>query len=90
MSQGPGGWDRVLSAWRRPATSSVAPRPGGRRRTLPAGPRWALPLHKGLFVHHDEPADKRIQTEEVLATCMRHWSALALLHRWLTDNVQTA
>jgi hypothetical protein len=41
-----------------------------------------------LFVHHDEPADERVHTEAVLVTCMRHWSVLAPLHRWLTDNVQ--
>jgi hypothetical protein len=82
--------DRVLSAWRRPAISSVAPRSGGRRRALPADPAGRFLLHKCLFVHYDEPADKRIQTEEFLATCMRHWSTLVLLHRWLTDNVQTA
>jgi uncharacterized protein (TIGR02453 family) len=47
-------------------------------------------LHKALFVHHDEPADNRIQSDAVLVTCMRHWSALAPLHRWLTDNIQIA
>jgi uncharacterized protein (TIGR02453 family) len=52
------------------------------------GPAGRFLLHKALFVHHDEPADHRIQTDAVLATCMRHWSALAPLHRWLTDNVQ--
>jgi hypothetical protein len=60
---------------------------GGRRQPAHAG---RFLLHKGLFVHHDESADKRIQTEEFLATCMRYWSTLALLHRWLTDNVKTA
>jgi uncharacterized protein (TIGR02453 family) len=45
-------------------------------------------LHKALFVHHDEPADQRIHGDLVLVTCMRHWSALAPLHRWLTDNLQ--
>jgi uncharacterized protein (TIGR02453 family) len=45
-------------------------------------------LHKALFVHHDEPADERVHDDAVLVTCMRHWSALAPLHRWLTDNVQ--
>jgi len=44
--------------------------------------------HKALFVHYDEPADERVQTDAVLATCMGHWRALAPLHRWLTDNVQ--
>jgi hypothetical protein len=43
---------------------------------------------KALFVHHDEPADERVQTDAVLATCMGHWRTLAPLHRWLTDNVQ--
>jgi hypothetical protein len=32
--------------------------------------------------------DERVHTDAVLATCMRHWSALAPLHRWLTNNVQ--
>jgi uncharacterized protein (TIGR02453 family) len=54
------------------------------------GPAGRFLLHKALFVHHDEPADERIQTAAALSTCMRHWSALAALHRWLTDNVQTA
>jgi uncharacterized protein (TIGR02453 family) len=52
------------------------------------GPAGRFLRHKGLFVHHDEPADERVQTDAVLAICMRHWSALAPLHRWLTDNVQ--
>jgi uncharacterized protein (TIGR02453 family) len=55
-----------------------------------AGPAGRLLLHKALFVHHDEPADERIQTDAVLTTCMRHWRALAPLHRWLTDNVQAS
>ena len=54
----------------------------------PAGPAGRFLLHKALFVHHDEPADERVHTEAVLVTCMRHWSVLAPLHRWLTDNVQ--
>jgi uncharacterized protein (TIGR02453 family) len=54
-----------------------------------AGPAGRFLLHKALFVHHDEPADERVHTAAVLSTCMRHWSALAPLHRWLTDNVQT-
>jgi uncharacterized protein (TIGR02453 family) len=52
------------------------------------GPAERFLLHKALFVHHDEPADERVQTAAVLSTCMRHWSALAPLHRWLTDNIQ--
>jgi uncharacterized protein (TIGR02453 family) len=52
------------------------------------GPAGRFLLHKALFVHHDEPADERVHTEAVLTVCMRHWSALAPLHRWLTDNVQ--
>jgi uncharacterized protein (TIGR02453 family) len=52
------------------------------------GPAGRFLLHKALFVYHDEPADERVQTEAVLAICMRHWRALAPLHRWLTDNVQ--
>jgi hypothetical protein len=54
------------------------------------GPAGRLLLHKALFVHHDEPTDERVQTDAVLATCMRHWRALAPLHRWLTDNMQAA
>ena len=53
-----------------------------------AGPASRFLRHKALFVHHDEPADERVQTAAVLAECMRHWSALAPLHRWLTDNIQ--
>ena len=52
------------------------------------GPARRFLFHKALFVHHDEPADERVHGDAVLATCMRHWSALAPLHRWLTDNVQ--
>jgi uncharacterized protein (TIGR02453 family) len=54
------------------------------------GPAGRLLLHKALFAYHDEPADERVHTDAILATCMRHWSALAPLHRWLTDNVQAA
>jgi uncharacterized protein (TIGR02453 family) len=54
------------------------------------GPAGRFLLHKALFVHHDEPADERVHTGAVLATCRRHWRALAPLHRWLTDNVQAA
>jgi uncharacterized protein (TIGR02453 family) len=53
-----------------------------------AGPAGRFLLHKALFVHADEPADERVQTDAVLTTCLRHWRALAPLHRWLTDNVQ--
>jgi uncharacterized protein (TIGR02453 family) len=55
-----------------------------------SGPAGRFLLHKALFIHHDEPADKRIQTDEILATCMRHWSASAPLHQWLTHHVQGA
>ena len=54
------------------------------------GPAGRFLLHKALFVHRDEPADERVHTDAVLASCLRHWSALAPLHRWLTDNVQDA
>jgi YCII-related domain len=96
MSQEPGGWDRGPSH----SDSRSSPQRleaagyqfGGaalrrRRRALPAGPAERFLLHKGLFVLHDEPADKRIQTEEFLATCMRHWSTLALLHRRRPDRL---
>jgi len=54
------------------------------------GPAGRFLLHKALFVHHDEPADERVQTDAVLDICMRHWRTLAPLHRWLTDHVQAA
>jgi uncharacterized protein (TIGR02453 family) len=54
------------------------------------GPAGRFLLHKALFVHHDEPADERVHTGAILAMCMERWSALAPLHRWLTDNVQAA
>ena len=54
------------------------------------GPAGQFLLHEELFVHRDEPADERVHSDAVLATCLRHWSALAPLHRWLTDNVQAA
>jgi uncharacterized protein (TIGR02453 family) len=54
------------------------------------GPAGRFLLHKALFAYHDEPADERVHTDAILATCMWHWSALAPLHRWLTDNVQAA
>jgi hypothetical protein len=54
------------------------------------GPAGQFLLHKALFVHRDEPADEWVHSDAVLATCLRHWSALAPLHRWLTDNVQVA
>ena len=53
-----------------------------------SGPAGRFLLHKALFVHCEEPADERVHADAVLTTCMRHWSALAPLHRWLTDNVQ--
>jgi uncharacterized protein (TIGR02453 family) len=52
------------------------------------GPAGRFLLHKALFVHHDEPTDERVHTAAVLTICMGHWSALAPVHRWLTDNVQ--
>jgi uncharacterized protein (TIGR02453 family) len=52
------------------------------------GPAGRLLLHKALFVHYDEPADERVQTDAVLTMCMRHWRVLAPLHRWLVDHVQ--
>jgi uncharacterized protein (TIGR02453 family) len=55
-----------------------------------AGPAGRFLRHKALFVHHDDPVDERVQTGAVLDTCMRHWNALAPLHRWLTHNVQAA
>jgi hypothetical protein len=54
------------------------------------GPAGRFLLHKALFVHHDEPAHERVHDDAILAICMRHWSSLAPLHRWLTDNVQAA
>ena len=84
------GAGRSPGAWRRPATSWVVPRskrpPAGFES---AGLAGRFLLFKALFVHRDEPADERIHTDAVLATCLRHWSALAPLHRWLTDNTQT-
>jgi hypothetical protein len=54
------------------------------------GPAGRFLVHKALFVHHDGLADERVHTDAILTTCMRHWSALAPLHRWLTDKVQGA
>jgi uncharacterized protein (TIGR02453 family) len=54
------------------------------------GPAGRFLLHKGLFVHHNEPADERVHADAVLATCVGHWSTLGPLHRWLTDKVQAA
>jgi uncharacterized protein (TIGR02453 family) len=54
------------------------------------GPAGRFLLHKALFVHRDEPADERVHSGAVLATCVRHWGAMVSLHRWLTDNVQGA
>ena len=64
----------------------AVPRRRGRER-----PNWAtvmlivLPLAWSACL---EPADERVHSDAVLATCVRHWSALAPLHRWLTDNLQ--
>ena len=52
------------------------------------GPGGRFLHHKALFVHYNEPADERVHTDAVLDLCIRHWRALAPLHRWLTDNVQ--
>jgi uncharacterized protein (TIGR02453 family) len=74
-----GGYELGGAALRRP--------PAG----LPAdGPAGRFLLHKALFVHHDEPVDDRVHTTAILATCARHWQAMAPLHRWLTDHVQVA
>ena len=54
------------------------------------GPAQRFLRHKALFVHRDEPADEQVHSGAVLATCMRHWRALAPLHQWLTDNVQAS
>ncbi|HZC99928.1 MAG TPA: DUF2461 domain-containing protein [Actinomycetes bacterium] len=54
------------------------------------GPAGRFLLHKALFVHHDEPIDQRVHSDAILEGCGRHWRALAPLHRWLTDNVQTS
>jgi uncharacterized protein (TIGR02453 family) len=54
------------------------------------GPAGRFLLHKALFVHHDEPADDRVNTPAVLEACGQVWRDLAPLHRWLTDNVQNA
>ena len=55
----------------------------------PAEPGRLL-LHTALVVYRDEPAGEGIYTDAVLGACMRHWTAVAPLHRWLTDNVQGA
>jgi uncharacterized protein (TIGR02453 family) len=52
------------------------------------GPAGRFLLHKALFVQYDEPADARVQTSAAPTMCMRHWRALAPLHRWLVDHVQ--
>jgi uncharacterized protein (TIGR02453 family) len=54
------------------------------------GPAGRFLLHKALFVHRDEPADRRVHTRAILTACERHWRALAPLHHWLTANVQDA
>lgn len=74
-----GGYELGGAALRRPPAGFPADGPAGR-----------FLLHKALFVHHDEPVDDRVHTTAILATCARHWQAMAPLHRWLTDHVQVA
>ena len=49
-----------------------------------------LLLYNALYGHCDEPADDALFGEEILHRCVRHWSALAPLHRWLIEHVQNA
>jgi uncharacterized protein (TIGR02453 family) len=62
--------------------------PRGYQATSPAAGR--LLRHRALFVHHDLPVEEALDGARLLASCRRHWSALAPLHRWLVDNVQAA
>jgi uncharacterized protein (TIGR02453 family) len=78
---------RLEAAGYQPAGVALKRPPAG---FADGGPAGRFLVHKALFVHRDEPADERVHTAAVLATCMRHWSALAPLHRWLTDNVQAS
>jgi uncharacterized protein (TIGR02453 family) len=50
----------------------------------------SLLLHNALYGHCDEPPDDSLLSEEILHDCIRHWSALAPLHRWLIEHVQNA
>lgn len=45
--------------------------------------------YKALYVHHNEPAQIASEPGVILQKATYHWHALALLHRWLTDRVQT-
>jgi uncharacterized protein (TIGR02453 family) len=53
------------------------------------GPAGRFLLHKALFVHHDQPIDHCVHSDAIVEGCGQHWRALAPLHRWLTDKVQT-
>jgi hypothetical protein len=53
------------------------------------GPAGRFLLHKALFVHHDQPIDHRVHSDAIVEGCGQHWRALAPLHRWLTDKVET-
>ncbi len=47
-------------------------------------------LFKALYVHKDEPVGLASQDGAMLHACLKHWRALAPLHRWITDHVQSA
>jgi uncharacterized protein (TIGR02453 family) len=65
-----------------------ARKPHGHEAASPAAAR--LLRHRALFVHHDLPIEEALDGPRLLASCRRHWSALAPLHRWLVDNLQPA
>jgi uncharacterized protein (TIGR02453 family) len=54
------------------------------------GPASRFLLFKALYVHVDEPVRTAVEDGAMIETCVRHWRALAPLHRWITRSVQKA
>jgi uncharacterized protein (TIGR02453 family) len=54
----------------------------------PEGAARRLRRHRGLFVHHDEPAAVAMNGPALLSACERVWSDLTPLHAWLVDHLQ--
>jgi uncharacterized protein (TIGR02453 family) len=52
------------------------------------GARQRVRRHRGIFVHHDEPAQVAIEGAALMQACERIWRDLTPLHAWLVDCLQ--
>ncbi|MBR1158100.1 DUF2461 family protein [Bradyrhizobium elkanii] len=53
------------------------------------GPVERFALFDALYVHVDEAPELALRDGAMLSASVRHWRALADLHRWLTAHVQS-